>query len=84
LKHTLEADRPQELVADPGGVQRVLGLPGRAAGVVALDDVLDRAGLPGVPEDPGEVDQAVTGIREAAGLVQVLDVVLQDPAPCAP
>ena len=39
-----------------------------------------RTGLVGVPEDPGEVEQALTGIREAAGLVQVLDVVLQDPA----
>ena len=30
-------------------------------------------------EDPGEVEQALAGIGEAAGLVHVLDVVLQDP-----
>jgi hypothetical protein len=35
----LETDRPEELVADPGGVQGVLGLPRRCAGVVTLDDV---------------------------------------------
>ena len=51
-----------------------------AVGVVALDDVLTHTGLVGVPEDPGEVDQALAGVLEAAGLVHVLDVVLQDPA----
>jgi hypothetical protein len=71
-------------VADPGGVQGVGGLSGWAAGVVPLDDVLAHPGLVGVPEDPGEVEQALPGVGEAAGLVDVLDVVLWDPAPVLP
>ena len=74
-----EADGPEELVADAGGVQGVGGLAGRGAGVVTLDDVLAHPGLVGVPEDPGEVEQALPGVLEAAGLVHVLDVVPQDP-----
>ena len=75
----LEADRSEEVVADLGRDQGVGRRSRWAAGVVALDDVLDRAGLLGMLEDPREVDETLTGVAEAAGLVHVLDVVLRDP-----
>src|SRR3954469_2828566 len=78
-----EASEPQvvqvvEAVA--GRRQRVGRGAGRGAGVVALDDVLGDPGLPGVREDPAEVDEAGAGVLEAARGVEVLDVDLADPA----
>ena len=43
----------EELVSDPRGVEGVRRLSGRGAGVVPLHDVLDQAGLPGVPRRSG-------------------------------
>jgi signal transduction histidine kinase len=79
LSAGLEADRLEEVVAHLGGAQGVGRPPRRRAGVVALDDVLDAAPT-GAREDPGEVEEALAGILEAAGLVHVLDVELPHPA----
>ena len=76
-KAVLEAHAGQVTEAHASGVESIGRSTGRRPRVVALDDVLLH--LPGAPEDPREVDEPGAGVREAAGLVHVLHVVLPHP-----